>query len=300
MGGILIFAAILTGGLLILAYRLWANPERRPLVPAAIGTAIGVAAFAVSYAWVFQVGSRCTGRGDLGCQLNANQGVLTLFGLVLAVGALWTTLLIRYFDQRAARQSLARRADAALLAALEEVRHNLIHMALAYEGGQELQGWPMLKTEHVAALLSEPVRQEIDAEVIRRAEALTRLAPAYDAFVKGDAVDEADRGGAAEPFCFEAMVNQQIGLMIAAGATSSVGHQFLHQPGLQDLHLAAMSPRPQYLYFRTSDDEVASEAPTIRNEGGLVICWWDDGHQRGLDVLAQGPRFADLAKDHSH
>jgi hypothetical protein len=226
--------------------------------------------------------------------------VLTLFGLVLAVGALWTTLLIRYFDQRSAEQDLVRQVDAALLAALEEVRHNLIHMALAYEGGQELRGWPMLKIEHVARLLSEPVRHEIDGEVVRRAEAVTRLAPAYDAFVRGDAVDEGDVRGAAEPFCFEAMANQQLGLMIAAGATSQVGHQFLHQPGLQDLHRAAMTERPQYLFFRTSDGEVTTEAPTIRSEDGLVICWWDDGGHQNLDVLAQGPRFADLAKGHSH
>lgn len=293
-------SALTITALLVLASWLWRDQEKRHLVPAAVGTAVGLAAFMAAYIWVFDVGSQCSTRADFGCQLNANQGVLTLFGLALAAGALWTTLLIRFFDRRSARQELERHADAALRAALEEVRHNLIHVALGYEGGQDLKGWPMLKIDHVSRLLDEPVRRELDDAVIRRAEALTRLAPAYDAFVTGDADDEGDVRGAAEPFCFEAMANNHLGLMIAAGATSEVGHEFLHQPGLQDLHHAAMSARPQYVYFRTSDPEATMDAPKIRTDDGFVICWWNDAHHEGLDVFAQGPRFADLAKGHTH
>ncbi len=275
------------------------DQDLRRLVPVIVATALGVGVAGVAYIWIFQEGPQCSGRADFACQLNANQGVLTLLGLVLAIGALWTTVLIRFFDQRSEARSLRSRVDMALTGAMEEVRHNLIHVALAYSHSGDFTDLPVIKIDETCRLLDEPVRRMLSPQVVRGAELIQR-----NYAVLAD-LAERRRAGSDEPFespephCIGGLTNHSLRFLIAGGESNQEGHEFLHQPGLQDLHDAALTERNIFFCFRTSDPVLEAEAPRLRSEGAWVVCWWNDKPPERLRVLAQGPRFDDLAEGHS-
>lgn len=272
---------------------LWRGAETRRLVPIVGATAAGFLVAACAYFFVFQIGAECAGRGDFGCQVNSNQGVLTTLGLVLALGAVWTTVLIRFFDQRAKDRALSERVEMALLAAMEEVRHNLIHVAICYDRDGSFEKLPIVKVDETCKLLHDPVRPVLPERITDAAELIQRN---FDALSRV----EKNEGGfqEPEPYPIRGFVNHSLRFLIAAGEFSSRSHRILHEPGLQDLLKAATSRGSIYFCFRTSDKAFREELPRIRSEGTLVICWWNDRPPERTRVVAQGPRFDDLAEGH--
>lgn len=271
----------------------------RPLLPWIAVTVAGILLAAGMYLWTFEVGSTCADRGDFGCQMNANQGLLTLLGLVLAAAALWTTAVTRYLDRRHEQHLLDLRVDGAVSAALEEIHHNLVHVALAYDDEMKLIGFPALRADATRGLLEPPVRDALHQGVLHSAETIVRNHETFDRLVKGIKVDDGTGEADPEPFCLQAFVTQSIGAMLWAGGTTTAGHDFLHRPGLQDLHQLAMADSWPYYCFRTSDSDFKAEIATLRTEERDVLCWWDDEPPGGLNVYVEGLRYRDLSRSHT-
>jgi hypothetical protein len=291
---VIAFATLETIAVVVIVW-LRRDADMRRLIPVVIATASGLAVAAASYFFLFQVGENCSGRADFACEINANVGMLTLLGLVLALGAVWTTVLIRFFDQRSQSHELQRRADTALLSAMEEVRHNLIHVALSYDHDGKFTDLPLVQFDETAKLLQNPIRPHLSGSVIRAAELIQRNCAAMDRVAKAE-----EPFASGEPVCIGGFTNHSLKLLISAGESSRTGHQFLHQPGLQDLHDAALTSHGLYFIFRTSDEELKSELATIRSKGDWIIAWWNDDPPDRAKVLAQGPRFNDLGVGHAH
>jgi hypothetical protein len=63
------------------------------MVPPLVITIVGGAVLLYSYIWAFDFSSCTRGRIDFVCGLNQNQGILTFVTLLIAVIAIWVTLL---------------------------------------------------------------------------------------------------------------------------------------------------------------------------------------------------------------
>jgi hypothetical protein len=93
-------------------------------------TALGASLFVVAYSYMFD-GSRCRGKGDFACVVNANEGMVGLTGIAVAVIGIWSATLI---DERASRieaHGVQRRTAALTEAVIDELIHNLQHLELA-------------------------------------------------------------------------------------------------------------------------------------------------------------------------
>ena len=71
------------------------DPSWRPFLPGIVATAVGLGLSCATYVWVFADGP-CADASSFTCRLNENQGIFHLLPtIVLAVLALWTTMLTR-------------------------------------------------------------------------------------------------------------------------------------------------------------------------------------------------------------
>jgi hypothetical protein len=153
-----------------LAWRRWRNPKWRPLIPGVLATGAGTTFCLVVYRWGFET-ARCSDRGSVACLLNANQGVISVVALGLAVVGLWGVAINRHFDRRGARNALEHRARTALLAALQETEHNLIHFGLASNlGTNRMVGLPQLSVDETRALCHQDLRAVLHPEVVEAAQ----------------------------------------------------------------------------------------------------------------------------------
>jgi hypothetical protein len=293
------------------ARRAWPNPLLRRLVPAGLVTVFGMLLLVGFYRWGFDQGS-CSSRGDVVCLTNANQGVLTLLAIGLAALAVWVEVVARLADERRAERAKVERADRAVAAAIEECAHNLLHIALCYEGtrmahlpwGMAIDDTLALANPEVRPFVADGVIERID-RIRRTFETLQEMRAAVQNARTHKDREEAERTLRNEPPDLQGFVVQHMGLLVEAWGSYSANRScddVLRQPGLQDLpriHSQYVARRARYQYFRTSEKDAQEEAAKIRTSECPILCWFDD-RPIGVPTFAMGPRFADAARAHVH
>lgn len=296
----------------IVSWVSWKRPSLRRLIPGAIVSISGVLLLIVFYRWGFTQGE-CESRGDLVCLTNENQGVLTLLALLIAATAIWVEVISKYADERRMAQIRKMRADKVVAAAIDECHHNLIHMALCYDGDRRMKKLPWgISIESVCSLGDPGVRLDVNERLLERLDAFRRTHDTLQELRSGvnDARSEQERANAkahllSEPDAFRQFVSQNMGFLVRAWLSYSdvpVCRKRLDQPGLQDLpRLAAASKKAgaRYQCFRTSGKRAQAEAPSIRTKESPVVCWIDD-EPIGVLTFAFEPRFSDAARSHRH
>jgi hypothetical protein len=255
------------------------DTDWRPFLPGIVATGCGVALSISAYEWVFET-AQCNGHSDVPCVLNSNQGLLTVLTVILAVAALWVTLLVRELDRRAERRAARQKAKVALEEAADEWAHNLIHIAIASDDRGALEYGTQVSVDHTDRLFDPEIAALLGEKIMRRSDRLRRT---YERML-GDDEEDAQAG-------LEGFVNNSMRLLLLA--RSSHGDwctSVLERHGMQDFRHVAKGR--SYLTFRSS--EANEEAPRLRREEIPVFCWIDDDCPHGLNVFAQLGRFQDM------
>lgn len=290
----------------------WKQASLRRLVPGAVVSIIGLLLLVVFYRWGFDQGN-CAGRGDLVCLTNENQGVLTLLALLIAALAIWVEVLSKHAEDRRVEAQRRERANDLVATAIDECRHNLIHVALCYDDDDTMVKVPWgISIEAVCALGASDVRADVDSRVLASLDSLRRTHDRLQELrsdVQNSHSEEERRSARrrllSEPHPFRGFVMHNIGFLLDSYAFYSgveTCRRALERPGLQDAPAAVQAGArrgARYYSFRTSDDETQRDGPSIRTDGLPVICWIDD-MPVGVKTYALKPRFADAAKAHRH
>lgn len=266
----------------VLAWKKRRDPRWRPLLPGLVGTVVGTVASLATYLWVFERES-CNGRGDVACMLNQNQGVLTFMAIVLTVSGLWGATLQRRAAERAAKRAAAARARLALQAAADELHHNLIHVALAYDEDHDLISRPQINAHAVRHLLDPEVRLAIHPQVSQGADGVVRNLDAMAA-ASGEDADAYERR-------LQDFTSRSMKLLLHLqqwhpAAVASV----LRRPGMQDFIRLAGGP----VAGTFNTEEPPSYMHEIRNQELPILSWFDDGDLEGVEVFPQFQRFRDM------
>lgn len=290
----------------------WKRASLRRLVPGALVSVGGLLLLIAFYRWGFSQGD-CGSRGELVCLTNENQGVLTLLALFIAAVAIWVEVLARHAEEKKEAEKRKARADKVVAAAIGECHHNLIHIALCYDGGDQMKHLPWgISIDSVCTLGGPEIRPDVSELLLDRLDAFRRTYETVQE-LRSDvqhARSDEERARAedrllSEPNPLQSFVLQNIGFLVEAWmdySTVSTCRQSLEKPGLQDLPRlvrAASHSRARYQAFRTSDSEPQEEAATIRTEEIPIVCWIDD-QPIGVATFALKPRFADAARAHRH
>ena len=271
---------------------------------ATLATATAVALLATAYFWVFQAAG-CSGHSDFGCLLNVNQGVLTLVALLTAAVAVWASLLTTEANRRQARRVALTRARETLVATLDEIRHNLEHVALACREDGSLSGIPQLSVRSMEYLLGPEIRPYFLSDLLRRADMALRN---YERFQRAASRSSVAAiapqqyhsvlwEGSLGPF-----VAQSVHFLIVAGAGYRAWSEAeLRRPGLQDiLRLSDRLAADREYYYENRSSEVDDRAlAELRAHDAPLVCWVRDRDLDGVDVIELYRRFSDLTKLHS-
>jgi hypothetical protein len=288
-----------------LVYRGRDNLRYRRLLPAVAVTGAGGCVLIASYLWWLELGN-CQSRNQVVCVINANQGFLTLLALLLAAAGVWATLItsetVRY---RAAVREAEHGRDT-VRAALQELHHNLIHMALAFDADGKIRRLPMGLSLDATRALSDPLcHGSVDRRLVALLDPINRNLQHLMAFeqewrnAKTDAPHQAlHERLEGEPVFLAGFVNNTIRFAIRAWISHADWCRDHLGDGFQDVPLLveAAGGRAYWMAWRTS--EVGEEdSADIRNRNLVVATWFDDDPV-GVHTFAFGPRFIDRAKSH--
>jgi hypothetical protein len=277
-----------TALLSVFTVRLRQHSSLAPLALPLLVSIGSASAFFAIYLWVFQDASRCSGRGDVGCQLNANQGVLTTFGVMLAAVTIWTTLLVRRSDQVRDERLFNRKVRSILLAALGEAHHNLVHVAMACDG-EILRFIPQVSSDSIRLLLDPSIRSGLDPEMLFQADRCIRcidnLPPTHSRWDKSPCNKH-----------LTGVVEHSLMMMVLAARSYPAAKPFIDQDGLQDIRSIAQD-HDYICRFLSSDAQ--GEAHRLRTHGHPVLCWFEDEPVDGVQIYAEYQRFDDMShEDH--
>jgi hypothetical protein len=281
------------------------DPRYRRLLPAVAVTGAGMCVLIASYLWWLELGD-CQSRNQVVCVVNANQGFLTLLALLLAAAGVWATLItsetVRY---RAAVREAEHSRDT-VRAALQELHHNLIHLALAFDGEGKIRRLPMGLSLDATRALSDPLCSgSVDRRLVALLDPMSRNFQRLMAFEQEwrnaktgsphQALHERLEG---EPNFLTGFVNNTIRFAIRAWLSHAdwcrdhLGDGFQDVPALAE----AAGGHVYWMAWRTSEIEEEDRAD-IRNRN-LVVATWLDDDPIGVQTFAFGPRFIDRAKSH--
>jgi hypothetical protein len=275
----------------------------RRLLPAIVVTGLGASLLIASYLWWLELG-KCQSRGDLVCVLNENQGYLTLLALLLAAAGVWATLITSETVRHRAAIREARQARDALQAALEEVHHNLLHIALAFDG-ETIQMLPGGLSLDAVNALTEPIcRAQLSRDVIAHVDPMRRNLQRLRGFEQDYMTAKKKRAGELEeildhepPFVV-GLVSTSLRFALSSFQAHPVWSNQAMKRGFQDIpKMAKAISDGCYFAWRTS--EIEAEGPDIRIRNTVVATWFDD-EPVGVPTFAFGPRFADAAASHRH
>lgn len=168
---LLTIALVVAGGSALV---LWRFPKAwKSMKLAAVATVWGLGLLLATYFWAFD-GSHCSDALSVTCRVNENQGVLTLLTILLAVLALWATLLTRELEEREKKRIEQSDLEAAVAEAFHEATHNLIHVAQAFDQDKSLRRLPQTSRLAVARLLQPgmatklPRRYKLSVDAVYR------------------------------------------------------------------------------------------------------------------------------------
>lgn len=253
----------------------------RSWVPGLIATSAGLTLSIATYLWVFEDG-QCGGTTSFTCRINGNQGILTLLTIVLAVLALWATALTRVWDRTEAARASAKHFSEVLDAAIAELRHNLIHVAMAFNDAKQLEVIPQIQTSRLEEALTPDLRGRLDRRVRSYADATIRNG------TKLQGLEVPPDGSAPEELRY---FTQTCLLLMNRVVASQANHpDWLHtDPIVRDM-VEAMQPGAPCPFFSSL---VRNDLPRLRTEELPVFCWWKDEELQGVHVIEMGQRVRD-------
>jgi hypothetical protein len=262
-------------------------------------------ALVLIYFWVFSAAT-CTSRGDLACMLNSNQGVLTAAAAIVAAAALWAAIWLHEQDRRWEITRMAEEARAILVAAIDEILHNLHHIAGACDDGGHLQSLPQIEVEATRLLARPSLGQPL--EMVRpEAANILRLHQTYEdlrAMPLPNPHQAARRAWAA---AVGPIVMQSI--RILAQAFMYYRKNLARFDKLAYLRDFAELPRLslsapgdfEYATWEFTSDIPPGDLAEARLEGYPMFCWADDAKPESVAVRSLFHRLRDdaLAGPHS-
>jgi hypothetical protein len=273
--------AAAVGVVVVVAWRKRADPNWRPLLPGLVGTVVGAVVSLAAYLWVFEQ-SRCSGREDVACMLNQNQGMLTFLTVILAVAAIWVAALNRHHDQRARRRAARLRASVALTSALDEIAHNLIHVSLAHHGTTSLHAVPQISISEVSNVCAQEFRLVLNPEIVSAAQNMCRNVARV----------EGAKGVPRAEHHVQSIVNNSLTMLVLSTKYHpSAAEPIVSQPGFQDFRELAKVDGV-WVGFRSSQAE--PDAAELRSNDVPILCWFDDDAPQKVVAYPQSIRFADM------
>jgi hypothetical protein len=266
----------------------------RPLVPGVLVTSAGLLIAIAMYLWLFDR-SRCEPNDSFACTVNANQGLLTGLGLVIAAAAIWTGAISNAAARRRTENEEIARTASIVAAAVAELNHNLIHVACAYEGNT-LTELPQVTTESTRLLLESPNRERLAPEVIEQVEPLRRNDELLDDLRSKIRLDKEGSPEAADPDPLGGLVRCTFGAIFELWLHHPQWcGETITRPELQDIERIA-AHNGGFFSFRSSDAQ--EDAPVLRTKRTALICWIDDQPVSGVTTYALMPRYRDAALAH--
>lgn len=257
----------------------WTN-----LKPAAIATIWGIGLFSATYFWGFEDGT-CSSVGSVACRLNANQGVLTVLTLLLAILAVWATLLTRELDERARRRQMQDDLQAAVGEGFRECTHNLIHVAQAFNEHKVLRRLPQTSRLAIARLLQPdmasqlPRRYRLSVDAVYRTWETLRALSWDESFAQKVPSELQNYTRA----CLMALKDSVEYFPEACGDRDDkrYARDFWRLKG-----------RHTHFYFFSSGG--LRDIAHLRADEVPVLCWWADTDIEGVEIVEEGRRFKDL------
>ena len=261
-----------------------------PFLGGIVATGVGLSVAIATYFWVFSDGG-CEGSEAFTCRLNGNQGVLAGLGIVLAVVALWTTVLTREFDRRRAAAAGERRFSEALDSAIGEVRHNLIHVAVNTHADGSVDAVPHVSALRVEELLSLEFRQYLHQVVLNSLDAIRRNVDRVNKLPQGPTPDT--------PESLQALTQTSLLFFWRVLQHQPKYPRWVDGDPVLNYIRAALDTSMICPYFASrAEDE--GLLPGLRTNDIPVLCWWKDRDLPGVTVLEQGQRFFDYQAASGH
>lgn len=257
----------------------------RSLAGGVVATGLGLSLAFATYFWVFETGA-CADVGSVSCRINANEGILTVLTIVLAVIALWTAALGRTIDRRQERDSADRRFAQHLEAAVGESRHNLIHIAMAYNRQNRLARMPQVQVFRARDLDTPEFRYRLKPKVRSLLDSVVRM---------GSRVPERLPAQDDPPFELVSFTVALMRFMNAVICLQPDHPASLHgDPIFRDMVQALDSKAPCPFFA----SEVKADLAQLRTHQTPVFCWIKDEDLEGVEVVDMKQRTRDFQLDY--
>lgn len=286
-GLLLILAASLISVALV---KFTSETSFRSLLPGLITTVFAVFIALAAYLYVFEVPVQCGSRSDFACVVNGNQGVLGLLALAITGIGLWATGLSRFVDQRAAQRTLEQKAARGFRDVVEETRHNLIHVALAFSDDRKMFGQPQLSRTCLDGILATEIRHQLSETATNTLDAMQRN------FERFSNQEDAFEAGSEPPKSFRNYIARSMSfLVVALRDHESWCGDVLEGSAYRDFHALAKQS-----FAFTYDTKSEDRGPQLRAEDCPLLCWWASVKVPGVSVYEAGQRFKDISASHKH
>lgn len=303
---------------MVLLWRRWRSDPQNRIVPPLIITIFGSAVLLYSYVWAFDFSSCSRGRADFVCGLNENQGILTFVALLIAVIAVWVTLLAEEDRRREQATSKQQELTALIQQTVNETNHNLIHMAQETDRSGAFTGVPQLSVVYAATLHSPPMVGSFSPALVHLAETLVRVHEIVQQAAEKSSWRIHSQLETSDSNADEPTLNVELIQMLKSFALNSISlllqackdHDehltaFLRRPGRQDLaRILAASTKAMsrnsamafynsyYLVYRSSSAKRV--APQLRLQEVPLVCWVEDEVIPKVTTYSIGDRYHDM------
>jgi hypothetical protein len=260
--------------------------EWKPLALGTIATGVGLSLAIATYFWAFEAGE-CSGVGDVSCRINENEGILTVLTIVLAVIAIWTSALSRASDKRNARLSAEKRFAQHLDSAIGECRHNLIHIAMAYNDTGDLKRIPQVQIYRARDLDTPEFKEHLPVRVRNLLNSVVRM---------GSKMPQSKQWStAATPIELMSFTVALLRFMNGIVTLQPDHPDWLHDdPICRDMMRAQESRAPCPFY----SSEVKNDLAWLRTHQIPVFCWIKDEDLDGVQVIEMRQRTRDYQLDY--